>query len=763
MIHRMIQRSQLRFGALATLLLATRLCFGQVDYFPSYYFSTLAGSAPGSVDGTGAGARFNSPTGLATDSSGNIYVADPPNQTIRKITPDGVVTTLAGAAGVTGTSDGVGAAARFDYPSGIAVDSFSNVFVADRFNNEIREITPDGKVSTFAGKAKFDIVGNPVGGQANGTGAAASFNSPFGLAIDSSNNLYVTDYGSDLIRKITPAAQVTTLAGKANQSGSTDGAATNAEFYQPEGLTIDGAGNLFVADTGNNIVRKIDSHGVVSTIAGLASQPGTSNGMGSAARFFAPTGVALAGDGDLYVSDSANSTIRLLTPNGSNYAVTVFAGATGQRSEMDGTNDSARFTFPQAVAVDSEGILYVADSASTIRKVTPDAVVTTLAGQPSGSGSADGTGPTARFHRPSGVALDTNGNVFVADSDNFTIREITPGGAVTTYAGKAAPSGLIVNGPLSQAEFYDPVGLVVDSSNNIYVADSYVIRKISAAGVVSTLAGGAYGDKDGTGSAAQFAQPVSLAVDTNGNIYVADQTVIAIRKVTPSGVVSTLQGWTNAAALNYPSGVAVDSTGNIYVADTDNSRVQVSTPSGVVTTLAGEAGQSGNVDGIGGAARFNRPSAVAVDASGNVYVADQDNTIRRVTDAGVVTTLAGTANLAGSTDGVGNLVLFNGVLSLAFDAAGDIFAADAVNNIIRKGVPASALFVTLGVAAGVGLTNGMFQFSMTGPPGRTVIVEASADFSSWTPIATNTVSATQLFIDPDSASASKRFYRTVYP
>src|ERR1035437_885215 len=227
-------------------------------------FNTLAGYAgEGSADGLGSNARFYSPSGIAADSVGNVYVADIANHTIRQITPGGVVSTLAGLAGVSGSGDGTGSAAQFNQPQGVAVDGAGNVYVADTGNHTIRQIAPGGAVSTLAGLAG-------VSGSANGTGSSARFYQPEGVAVDSGGNVYVADTWNHTIRTITPAGVVSTLAGLAGVSGSANGTGSGAQFYQPQGVAVDTAGIVYVADTCNETIRKITAGGAVSTLAGLA-------------------------------------------------------------------------------------------------------------------------------------------------------------------------------------------------------------------------------------------------------------------------------------------------------------------------------------------------------------------------------------------------------------------------------------------------------------------------------------------------------------
>ncbi len=315
-------------------------------------------------------AGFNLPGGVAVDGAGNVYVADTLNHTIRKITSAGVVSTLAGLKGSQGSADGAGGAARFTFPYGIAVDAAGNVYVADSGNCAIRTITPAGVVVTLAGSA-----GNA--GSADGTGNAATFSSPQGVAVDGAGKVYVADTLNNTIRTVTPAGVVSTLAGSAGNAGSIDGTGGAARFFKPISVTVDVSGNLYVGDFSNNTVRKITSAGAVSTLAGLAGSPGSTDGTGGAARFDRPFGVAVDAAGNVYVADNNNSTIRKVTPGG---VVSTLAGLASSPGSIDGTGSAARFSNPRGVAVDAAGNVYVSDSVNnSIRKVTPAGVVTTFA------------------------------------------------------------------------------------------------------------------------------------------------------------------------------------------------------------------------------------------------------------------------------------------------------------------------------------------------------------------------------------------------
>ena len=313
--------------------------------------------------------------------------------------------------------------------------------------------------------------------------------------------------------------------------------------------------------------------------------------------------------------------------------VTTLAG-TGADGAIDGPALDASFYFPNNLALDASGNIYVADSGNhKIRKISTDGVVTTLAGS-GAEGSNDGTGAAASFGYPTDVAVDANGNVYVADMSAQKIRKITPTGVVTTFAGTGETGA--TDGNATVAKFADPHGVALDGAGNVYVAElsGNKIRKISPAGIVSTLAGSgapAYGD--GTGTAASFKNPTGLAVDQSGNVYVADTGNYDIRKVTPTGVVTTLAGSNSSGAVDgtgtsasfgLPAGVELDPGGNIYVADSASNQIRMVTSAGVVTTVAGSSVR-GDANGPAGSATFNTPTGVALDASGNVYVVDSYN------------------------------------------------------------------------------------------------------------------------------------------
>ena len=356
----------------------------------------------------------------AYDSAGigaNLYTVAVTTSASAAIPAPLTVSTLAGQPLISGDTDGTGNVARFNYPSGIAVDNAGNLYLADTDNHTIRKIVAStGAVTTLAGVAGSS-------GSPDGTGSAARFNNPSGVAVDGAGNIYVADTMNNTLRKVTASGVVSTLAGLAGSAGSLDGTGTAALFQGPQGLAIDTTGSkLYLADTNNHTIRKVvPSTGVVTTVAGLAGNSGSSDGLGSLARFNYPSGVAVDGAGNLYVADTDNHTIRFIATTG---LVSTLAGLAGNSGGADGPASIARFNSPSDLAMDSSGNVYVADTDNfTIRKVVPSAgVVSTLAGLAGTSGSADGLGSVVRFFHPAGIVVDSSSNLYVADTNNHTVR-----------------------------------------------------------------------------------------------------------------------------------------------------------------------------------------------------------------------------------------------------------------------------------------------------------------------------------------------------
>lgn len=527
--------------------------------------STLAGSpgVSGHSDGPGTAARFSGPSGLALDPAGNLIVADKFNGLVRKIDPSGSVTTL---------QDQTGMPAPFNYPDSIAVDATGNVFVGSDYGYDtITRVTPAGVVSLLP----------------DGSATGEPFRYPAGLAVDAPGNLYVADCVNSKIRVISPSGDIRTLAGSGSSSWA-DGTGTAARFNYPMGLAVDSAGTVFVADTSNHAIREITASAVVTTLAGSVAVPSASDGSGPSAGFNEPAGVASDASGNTYVADQGSSTIRKVTPEG---VVSTLAGSpSALPGSTDGSGSAARFNHPASLAVDPSGNVFVADTGNhTIRKMTPAGEVTTVAGVAGSSGTSDGASGLSRFRLPAGVAVDTTGHVYVSDTNNHTIRKITPGGLVSTLAGQPRFPGT-ADGSGTSAQFNRPSGLAVDRQGNLFVADSwnYTIRMITPLGQVTTLAGspGLSGSSDGIGDQARFNYPEALVLDAAGNLYVADRENHTIRKITPAGVVTTLAGTSGRpgfvpgaamTTLVAPPSVAMTPDGDLVV-PCNNALVQITAP-----------------------------------------------------------------------------------------------------------------------------------------------------------------------------------------
>ena len=592
-----------------------------------------------------------------------MYIADSYNNTIRKMS-NGQVSTLAGSPGPTGYGDGQGAAARFNSPVAVAVDAAQNVYVADSFNYVIRKISPGGAVTTLAGVAG-------TSGDADGQGNAARFQRPVGMVSDPAGTLYVVDQPigsydtSNTLRKVTPNGTVTTI--KSNDAGFA---------VRGSGIAMDGSGNLLLIGlVGGDTTESRPVAGSPAAVVPVRtpkllklSPAGIVTALGDVPSEASYAGVAVDRSGNVYFSDRQYH--RVYAYSAATGQIGVFAGSPGQLlfdthgilivtspGSADGVGLAAQFNGPEGLAVDAGGNLYIADSGNfTIRKASPQAEVTTIAGAARRQGNTDGIGSTATLGTlMNGSTTDGAGNVYITDSNANTVRKITPGGLVTTIAGQAGQRGS-ADGTGTAARFSGPEGIVADADGNLFVADSgnRLIRKIAVNGEVTTLAGtvGTFDLVDGVGSKANFILPVAITRDSAGNLFVTDGPTI--RKISPTGAVSTIAGRQQRdgddsndrdgvgaqATFSKPNGITIDSAGNLYVVDIYNYTVRKISPAGEVVTIAGKQHEGGLVDGTGLTARFVYPTGITIDASGNLFISDSGNTaIRKITKDRVVSTV----------------------------------------------------------------------------------------------------------------------------
>jgi sugar lactone lactonase YvrE len=707
---------------------------GAVPTTPYANVTTFAGSGlPGINNGTGTAASFHFPKTLACDAAGNVYVADYQGHIIRKVSPAGVVTTLAGT-GAIGTTDGPATSATFKYPVGIAVDASGNVYVTDQ-SNRIRKISPQGMVSTHAGSGAF--------GTTDGPALLATFNSPTGLAVDAAGNVFVADEGNHLLRKISASGVVSTLF-----SGS------GSDFSTPAGLAVDASGTLYVADLSRKI-RKITPDGDVTTVAGSGNY-GNSDGQGTLASFYSPRGITVDADGNIYVADSYNNNIRMITPGG---MVTTIAG-TFTYGFKNGVGTASLFYTPSAIALDNNGNAYVADEynhrirkiALTGYRITPalpsglifDGATGTISG--SATTISSPTTYTVTATNASGTAKAEVSISVVFPPAPPTISALTATSArigstiLITGTNLLGVSGVTVGGV--EAKSFSSLsatklGIVVPKgavSGSVTVSNAYGSSTVSGftllaapaisysvpqtlyigypfipvvpqntggavpttkLGEISTFAGsGISGFADSSATQAKFYKPIGLSVDAGGNVLVSDQVNNRIRKISPEGIVSTFAGTGSngsstdgigtTATFNVPSGVAVDASGNVYVADKYAHKIRKITIEGVVSTVAG-SGLQGSADGPGESATFNFPEGLTTDLSGNVYVADAgNNLIRKITLQGIVSTIAGNKGFQSGDDGIGTSASFYMPSGITADPHGNLFVTDRRNHKIRK-------------------------------------------------------------------------------
>ena len=656
--------------------------------------------------GPATAAGLDGAAGLAADAQGNVYVAETRNGRVRRIDGNGIITTVAGTTASARSWQRRTTDSHMGCPAGLAVDAAGNIFVNDGDDDRTWKIDPSGAVTKVPGTGE-----DPRDGDGD----------PSGVAVDAAGNIYVADAAHHRVRKIEPSGFVSTVAGTGEDGYSGDGGlATEAEFSQPSGVAVDKSGNLYVADWMWDVIRKVDIAGTVSAFAGTGESGFEGDG-GPAlqAKFFGPMGLALDRAGNLYVADHGNDRIRRIDPSGIIKTIAV----TGE-TRMDGNlglAPQAQFLSPTAVAVDIEGNLYVTESSDRyhddpcwVRKIDRSGVISVFAGSLERGYSGDG-GPTtdALFDQPNGVAFDSEGNTYVADGRNARIRKIDPAGIITTVAGCPVRPGYLGDGQASESELGCPTDVAVDPAGNLYVADAgrCSVRKIDSSGMITTLVdeGTAakaspewlpYRRTEAVPSSGSNKDPLQMPRETPGrrsDDVPANNTVSrsdreaadpetrtrsqAPTKDAPSAAPRTHPSPANAPPMK-PSSIAVDATGNVYVADRRNNRVIRIDPVGSTSLVAGtgEPGYSGD----GGPAVDARVHAehVTVDSGGNIFVAG-GNRVRRIDPSGTITTVAGDGSDRYSGDLGAGAATGLSVTGLAASPAGDVWVADRENGRIR--------------------------------------------------------------------------------
>jgi len=606
------------------------------------------GTAP-LVAGT---ARLSIPTlGVGAHALSAVYLGDGANflGSSSTATTAGIIPRYAGL-GLYSGDGGPATAATLNQPYGVATDAAGDLFIADTFNNVVREVKPGGAITTVAGTSGFGPTGD------GGPATAATLITPYGVAVDAAGDIFIADFGNNAVREVKPGGVITTVAGSGTPGRSGDGGpATTAMLRNPHGVAVDGSGDLFIADSGNDVVREVKPGGIITTVAGNGSYGLTGDGGPAiAATLQYPTGLALDAAGDLFIADSINNVVREVKPGG---IITTVAGIGLNNETGDGgPATAATLSQPNGVAVDGAGDLFIADTTTgVVREVKPGGVISTAAG--SHHAGDGGPATAASLDQPGGVAADAAGDLFIADTRDDAIREVRPGGIITTVAGTGTAGHSGDGGPATAATLDQPGGVAADAAGDLFIADTFnnVVREVKPGGIITTVAGngrfGSTGD-GGPATAAELSGPSSLALDAAGDLFIADSFNDLVREVTPGGIITTVAGTgtagysgdggpATAATLNDPVGIAVDGAGDLFIADDGNHVVREVKPGGFITTFAGNGASSGGEGEVDGgpatAATLGNPAGLAVDAAGDLFILDAGTgAIREVRPDGII-------------------------------------------------------------------------------------------------------------------------------
>ena len=664
------------------------LWFGIAGRTQSYVISTLAGSGAPTTPVSAVKAAIGDPPRVAVDSAGNVYFGS--LHSIFKVDPSGNLTRFAGNGRAGYTGDGGPAVnAQLINPIGLAFDAAGSLYVVDHDAAVVRRIAPDGTIATVAGaggtlKGPFGVAVDAAGniyvsdtgnqrvarfgadGRFAGSVADGLLNGPEGLAIDAAGNLYIADTFNGYIRKVASNGSLSIVAG----TGSTgiysgdNNPAVNAALSLPTDVAVDTSGNLYIADFGNSRIRTVAggliAPGIITTVAGsINGAPITDGAEATNTRLNGPTGVAVDRAGNFYFVEAAiGSGTDLARGEYKVYKVSVqgvlttYAGTGVPSYSGDGGPAvSAQLDGATGVALDSAGNVYIADTDNhRLRKVTPAGTISTIAGTGSPGFSGDNDSPAAaQLKSPGGVAADSSGHIYIADSGNSRIRRIDPGGNIFTFAGNGNSSYYGDGLAAQSASVNQPQGVAVDSAGSLYIADtlSNVVRKVGQDGTITTIAGfgtpGFSGD-GGPAVRATLNHPRGVAVDSvNSIVYIADTGNNRVRKVDALGNISTVAG-----SLSAPAGVAVDAAGTLYIADTGHNQVL---RGATVIAGTGTCCYSGD-GGLALSAQLNAPAQIAVDAAGNIYIADSGNSaVRVLRPVSTRTQVTGIANAASNQPG----------------------------------------------------------------------------------------------------------------
>ena len=707
-------------------------------------------------------AAFDAPMGLAFDPQGGLWVADAANNVVRRIraeasllptlTPSptpgpGTIVSVAGD-GTNGDSGDGGPAldAQLNYPKAVHADAQGDIYIADADNSIIRRVDAvSGAISTVAGGG--------AGGGADGVGdggpaTSATLSYPGGFCIAPNGDLYIADADNDAIRKVDHASGIISVyAGTVGYSGyaGDNGPATGAQLSYPGDVVVDAVGNVYIADAGNDVVRKVDVNGAISTLAGAYNGGGSTGdgGPASAAQIGSPASLALDPAGKvLYVGDQDNYVVRsILLASGQIGTVAGVVGVSGDSGD-GGPARKAEIYWPYGLAVDGAGNLYIADDNAAIRVVHPNGSIGTVAGGPNaGYGGDGGPASAAALNSPNGVGVDAAGDLYIADTDDDLVRKVaalgalypsptpTPTlgpGSIVAAAGTGVQGYLGDGFPALSAQMAYPQGLRFDRFGNAYVADTAnnVVRRIDAAsGVISTVAGdgiAGYQGDGGPATGAQLDQPQAVALDSAGDLFIADSYNHAIRRVDAgTGLISTVAGNGSGAyagdggaaiqaSLWEPQDVVVDAGGGLYIADGANGVIRYVTAGGVMTTYAGQAWSDayGGDNGPALGATFGYPVCLALDAAGDLFIGDANYpVVRRVAaGGGSITAFAGQAGQQGYSGDGGPApgATLQGVAGLAVDSLGGLYIGDGLSAVRKVGAGGIISTVAGGPAAGDG-------------------------------------------------------------